>query len=147
MKGKWFTIFFALTVLFVTGKALAGEANAYINRGDDYFKKEQYDLAIADYTKAIEIDPKDASAYTNRGNNYIKNGEYDLAIADYTKAIEIGPKNAIAYRNWGIAYGQKGEHIRALAEFIKANEIDPKIWSTTTEGLVRNKRDNSERQN
>ena len=48
-----------------------------------------YDRAIADYTKAIEIDrstPRPTSAAASRTQ---AKGDYDRAIADYNKAIEI----------------------------------------------------------
>src|SRR5437879_3312186 len=45
-------------------------AIAYNNRGIAYRIKDEDDRAIADYTKAIEIDPKYADAYYNRGNIY-----------------------------------------------------------------------------
>jgi uncharacterized protein YjbI with pentapeptide repeats len=48
-----------------------------------------YDAAIADYTKAIELDLNDASAYYMRGRVYSKKGEYDKAIADLEKYIEL----------------------------------------------------------
>ena len=64
--------------------------------GESYIIDHDYDRAIADYTKAIEIDPKFADAYYNRGLAYCYKQDYDRAITDYTKAIEIDPKFAIA---------------------------------------------------
>jgi len=55
------------------------------------FGRKEYDKAIADYTKAIQIDPKFASAYSNRGSAYGMKGEYDKAIADFNKAMELNP--------------------------------------------------------
>ena len=39
----------------------------YFQRGIAYRNLEDYDAAIADYTKAIEINPNYAEAYNNRG--------------------------------------------------------------------------------
>ena len=67
----------------------------------------QYDQAIADYTKSIEIDPKHPNihyAYNNRGLAYMHKGQDDQAIADYNFAIELNPKYAEAYLNRGLAY-------------------------------------------
>ena len=51
-----------------------------------------YDIAMSDYNKAIEINPNYVDAYNNRGNIYSQGkGEYDNAIPDYDKAIEINP--------------------------------------------------------
>ena len=55
------------------------------------------DRAIADFTKAIEINLQDADAYNNRGTAYVGKGEIDRAIADYSRAIEINPRRQ-AYR-------------------------------------------------
>jgi len=44
--------------------------------------KGQHDLAITDFNKALEINPKDAGAYYNRGCAYAKIHEYDKALDD-----------------------------------------------------------------
>jgi Tetratricopeptide repeat len=80
---------------------------AYYNRGKGYLSKGEFDSAIVDNTKAIEIDPLYAAAYTNRGTAYGGKGEYGRQIADYSKAIEVNPKYAWAYeaRAWGLLQG------------------------------------------
>jgi tetratricopeptide (TPR) repeat protein len=67
-----------------------------------------YNAAIADYTRAIKIEPEYASPYINRGNTYAKLNNYNAAIADYTSAIRIDPELAIAYNNRGIAKANAG---------------------------------------
>ena len=81
-------------------------------------------LAIADYTKSIELDSKDAWAYYDRGIVYNDKKEYSLAIADYTKAIEIDPKYAQAYINRADAYEAKGEKMLADKDRQKARELE-----------------------
>ena len=76
-----------------------------------------YDKAIADETKAIEINPRYVLAYANRGIAYGNKGDYDKAIADETKAIEIDPRYANAYANRGIAYEKLGRKIEAIADY------------------------------
>jgi tetratricopeptide (TPR) repeat protein len=46
--------------------------NDYFQRGESYRRKKQYDFAIADYTKAIELNQKLYLAYTQRGLAYGK---------------------------------------------------------------------------
>ena len=58
---------------------------------------KQYTEAIADYDKAIELDPKLAPAYMNRGVAKYNLKQYSEAIADYDKAIELDPDYAPAY--------------------------------------------------
>src|SRR6516165_4910804 len=64
-------------------------ATAYNNRGLAYDGKEEHDRAIADFDRAIELNPDDAVAYDNRGYVYDAKGDQDRAIADYDKSIEL----------------------------------------------------------
>ncbi|MBK7987037.1 MAG: tetratricopeptide repeat protein [Ignavibacteria bacterium] len=88
--------------------------------GDNY-------AAIADYTKAIELNPQFAAAYTNRG--YAKNnlGDKEGAIADYTKAIELNPQDASSYLNRGYAKSRLGDTKGAIFDFTKAIEFNPQF--------------------
>jgi Flp pilus assembly protein TadD len=52
--------------------------------------KGQYDQAISDFNKAIEINPKYANAYNNRGIVYISLGNMVSACHDWLKACELG---------------------------------------------------------
>jgi tetratricopeptide (TPR) repeat protein len=82
------------------------------------------DRAIADHSKAIEINPN-AHSYLNRGADYDKKGEYDRAIADYSKAIEIDPKYAFAYNNRAMAYFTAGKPAQGLPDVEKSLELHP----------------------
>ena len=123
---------------------LSGEKlrDAYYGRGRVYGRKvirltfrdpgnaqeleNQLDLAIADYTKVIELDPAAylvEHIYIDRGKFYEKKGNLDLAFADYTKAIEVDP-DEYTYLRRGNAYADQGKHDLAIADYTKAIEID-----------------------
>jgi len=101
------------------------EAEGYNNRGFAYCEIGQYDQAISDFSKAIEIDPRLAHAYNNRGAAFLYKAQYDQAILDLSKAIEIDPRLAHAYNNRGWAYIKKWQYDRAISDFNKTIEIDP----------------------
>ena len=85
--------------------------------------EEEHDKAIADYTEAIRLNPKDADAYYNRGLAYWNKGKFDKAIAEYTEAIRLNPKLAEAYYSRGFAYRNNGDLAKAEADFAKAKEL------------------------
>ncbi len=89
----------------------------YNNRGIDYEEKGEYDLAIKDFSKAIDLKPDYDLAYNNRGAVYRSKGEHDLAIEDCNKAIQLKPDYAEPYNNRGAAYSNKGEIDRAIEDY------------------------------
>jgi lipoprotein NlpI len=97
----------------------------YVARGNAYYEKREYGRAIADFTRAIELNPNAEQAYNNRGNAYDAKGEYEKAIDDYSHAIELDPKSQRAYNNRGTAYTAMGEFARAIADFNRAIKLDP----------------------
>jgi tetratricopeptide (TPR) repeat protein len=79
-------------------------AIAHGNRAVSYFLKKLYDLAILDYSKAVENVPIFALAYHDRRFANASEQQYGLAIGDYSKAIELDPKMVRAYKNRADVY-------------------------------------------
>src|SRR5215213_6756617 len=79
----------ATKVLQTEGARSSTQYAAYVLRAGAYIVKRQYDLAIPDLNRALDIDPRGFSAYANRGLAYAFLGKYDLAIADHTRAIML----------------------------------------------------------
>jgi tetratricopeptide (TPR) repeat protein len=76
----------------------------YTNRGNIYFDKKQYDLAIADYNSSLKITPGDYLNFENRGASYIMLQKYDSAIADLNQSILLKSDNQTIYYKRGVAY-------------------------------------------
>jgi tetratricopeptide (TPR) repeat protein len=62
----------------------------YDNRGTTYLLKGEYDRAITEFNKAIEINPSLAMAYDNRATAYYMKGEHKKAWDDFHKAQSLG---------------------------------------------------------
>jgi len=98
---------------------------AYDNRGNAKKNKGDFDGAIADYNRAIELNPQDAGAYNNRGIAKKNKGDLDGAIADFNRAIELNPRLSEAYNNRGNAKKNKGDLDGAIADYNRAIELNP----------------------
>ena len=102
------------------------ETSTNLQTAEEYFysafKKaslKDYYGAIADYTKAIELNPNKAQIYYNRGAaKGILNDPYG-AIADYTKAIELNPNKDDAYNNRGVQKKKLKDYNGAIAGSFK----------------------------
>jgi tetratricopeptide (TPR) repeat protein len=103
------------------------DAEFYYNRGVAYYNKGQYDEAILDYGRALEINPRLAKAYFARGNVYDKLGQHDEAILDFTKTLEINPWYAEAYYNRGRSYYVKKEYDESWKDIKRAQDLGYKI--------------------
>jgi tetratricopeptide (TPR) repeat protein len=102
-----------------------GLSRAIMNRGVAWAGLGQWDMALTDYSKAIEINPEFTDAYANRGVACINLDQWDMAINDFSKAIEIDLGFVKAYYNRGVAYGNRGQYDKAIADYSKAIEINP----------------------
>jgi len=106
------------------------DAQFYFNRGTAYVAKGEYDRAISEFNKALEINPRYTEAYNLRGGVYSRKGQNDEAISDYSKAIEIDPRDVRAYNYRAWEYTLKGEYDQAISDLKKALEINPRYADT-----------------
>jgi len=98
------------------------EQIAQTNPEPDYRRNAQFDRAIEDYSKAVELDPDYAKAYCNRGTVYREIGEFHRAIEDFNKAIELNPDLVLAYYNRGQTWLNLHEWEKARADLTIAND-------------------------
>lgn len=98
----------------------------YANLGANYQGKGEFDKAIEELKKAVEIDPSSLAAHLNLGNAYTSKGDFDKAVEELKKATEINPDNALTHNNLAYAYALKGEFDKAIEGYTKVLEINPK---------------------
>ena len=78
-------------------------------RGDSYFALEQYEAAIADFMRAIEVDPTATYPLARLGDTYQQQFRIEAAVDAYTRAIAIDSEFVYAYIKRGIAYRKIGD--------------------------------------
>ena len=84
-----------------------------------------YGKALADFNRAIELNPQGAAAHYNRGVVLNGLGHHEEALADFTRAIEFNPQYAEAYLNRGVVLNDLGRRGEALADHTRAIELNP----------------------
>jgi tetratricopeptide (TPR) repeat protein len=88
-----------------------------------YNRLQNWDKAIAEFDKVIELQPKDAGARTNRAFCYANLRQWDKARADYDKAVELEPKSAQWRNERGAYYANLKLCDKARADYDKADEL------------------------
>ena len=116
------------------------EARLLFEKGVTKYEAHDFEGAIIELNKAIEMNPESANAYMARGAARASMKNIHAAIDDFSKAIEISPEHCELYKNRGRAYMQlatnevskRNEHIKnAVEDLNKAITIipdDPMVW-------------------
>lgn len=131
-------------VIAAASTAPERKAEALIHRGAERAALGQYVRAVADFGRALRIDPDSARAYVERGHVHYQRGEYDVALRDSETALRLQPNlqtamelRDIALRGVGDAQG------RSIEVFTRQIEADPtnaalwnnRCWQRAVEGV------------
>ncbi|MGK7390563.1 MAG: tetratricopeptide repeat protein [Candidatus Cyclobacteriaceae bacterium M2_1C_046] len=137
------------------GKKLTKECDSFIdmivdheknknNNAADYFTaaeklsgEGQYKEAIENYSKAIQISPKNFEYHNSRGVVYYKSQDYYRAIGDFYTATELSPENYMPWYNIAYAMYQMGDANNANKHVTQALALsDEYCDSHNLKGLI-----------
>lgn len=98
----------------------------YLHRYQAALQSKQYQRALDDIAKAIELAPDELLYRVEQGATNLRVGRYNEAIADFDRIIRQEPDYGEAYRLRGICYTQLKQVSQATADLTKALELgDP----------------------
>ncbi len=89
-------------------------------------RKGDYAAALAEWRKAVDIEPEDGKARYHLAYALDQQGQLDEAVVQYRKAVQFDPKNAAAYSSLAIALRRTGKLQDSIESGKKSLEIDPK---------------------
>jgi tetratricopeptide (TPR) repeat protein len=99
------------------------EAEEHFWQGIEYRKENKNDLAMKEFTRAVELAPDYDLAYYNRALLYYFDGDLERSLAEYNKALELSPNNPFWTYERGFLYIQLGEQEKAISDLERALEI------------------------
>jgi tetratricopeptide (TPR) repeat protein len=105
---------------------------AYNNRGIAYFNKKEVERAIADFSRAIEINPNIAYVYNNRGAAYILQDNYNKALADFQKSLQLNPNDIKAQFNLSkchLLLNNYHEGLKAYNIVLEKDSLNDAAWN------------------
>lgn len=133
----------AILGLGVHGCKDSENAGAYYNQGVVRLEKGEYDAAISDFTRAIELRPRFAMAHFYRGRAYHRKGEHDKALPDLNEAIELDPNLAVAYGDRAVIHFMRKEYDKVWENIHKQESLglqaNPGFLKALREASGRNK--------
>jgi tetratricopeptide (TPR) repeat protein len=117
----------------------AAESYVYQMRGGLYYHRGHHDLALADYTALIALEPNSPTAHAYRGVVYAAKGSHTEAVADFSEAIRLDPKGAASYGRRALSYLELGKVAEALADADQAAALDPNNSASYSTRIVVNR--------
>lgn len=118
-------ILYCILLIFLIGCNPTDEM-PHVKQGMYFRKKGEFKNAISEFTKAIEINPKNGIAYNLRAMSWAELKDFDQAISDFTEAIRINPNDGYTYTLRGIALCDTGAYRQSLSDFDTAIKINSK---------------------
>ncbi|GBU26804.1 hypothetical protein R84B8_00318 [Treponema sp. R8-4-B8] len=116
----------ALVLAVFTHKAIFAQTAAdYFKRGTEFFTQGDYDKAMENFNRALQVKPDYAEAFNGRGEIYFSVSQYSEAEKEFSAAIKINPKYERAFFNRGKIYQIYGDYDRGIADYRKAIELNP----------------------
>lgn len=99
-------------------------AEAYKGLGSVYFEKQEYENAIRNFDKALDLDKDDISVLNSIGLTYMKQNKIPEAIVRYKMALKIEPTNVRILFNLGFALEKSGQVSQGVEYYEKILTID-----------------------
>lgn len=112
-------------VIAIAASGTAQTAPDHFRRGQALFEKDDVRGAVAAFTQALALDPKNAECYAARGKAHDMLNNVRGAFDDYQAAIAADPKCATAYNHRARLYEWLKERDRAKEDYDRAVEADP----------------------
>lgn len=102
-----------------------GRAEQLKNEGNELMKSGRFREALDRYTRALDLDPRNAVYFCNRAAAHFKLGEHEAAVADCTAALALQPDYGKAHGRLGLALAALNRHREARAAYARAVQLEP----------------------
>ncbi|MFA6584735.1 MAG: tetratricopeptide repeat protein, partial [Elusimicrobiaceae bacterium] len=108
-----------------------------------YKQERKFALALPEFNKALEYDPKNPAFYFERGKFYYDMRQTDRAYKDFTQAAALNPRDPDIYNYMGRMFLRVKMYEKAEAEFSKAIALSSGAWDAySNRALARMRQDN-----
>jgi tetratricopeptide (TPR) repeat protein len=96
-----------------------------MREGEAAFFRREFQVAIGDYSKALQLDPKNYTAALFIANSYDREDNFVIGAQWYERAIPLGPDIETAYRYYADMLAREGDMAAARAMLIHAAVAEP----------------------
>ena len=142
---------FLLFAILCSFNALAQTAATFINRGNEYYLRLEFELAEGQFRKALDLNPHNAEARYNLGNALMQQKKYKAAIEMYDALVTDNKSlKAAAHYNTGVSYSKQKDlpsSIDAYKASLRINPADKEARENLQKALTELKQQQNQQNN
>jgi tetratricopeptide (TPR) repeat protein len=101
-----------------------GDAAPHLDAGKEKFRKEDFQGAVEEFSKAAQAEPKNIEAWFGRAQAYLRLEKHKEAVADLDRALSIEPKAPRLYRIRADAKRSLHDYEGAIADYTETAKLD-----------------------
>ena len=128
IRLKHACIILSCGLMGMAAAANAQKADKYLYKGNELYKKQEFDKSLEQYKQALTADPKSPIANFNQGNAFFRQQKFDDATQSFNEVIENAPDNASkeqAYYNKGVASIKQNKLEESIDAWKNALKLNP----------------------
>ena len=105
----------------------------YAQRSTAHSLLMDFEKAIADLNKSMELGAEPVNIYDERGDLYFKFGKFKEAVADYDRFLKLEPRFTPRHWRRGIAYYYTKQFVEGQKQFegyqtFDSNDVENAVW-------------------
>lgn len=101
----------------------SAESHRAFEQGYRQLQNRNYQGAIAEFNRAIQLDPNFKEAYSGRGLAQLQSGQVPQALDSYNRILQLDPKSAIAYSGMALVRSRLGDERQAKLDTEKSASL------------------------
>ena len=122
--------------LELAGQAISkvgDDPKLFLARGYIHQYNRKHALAIADFSKAIELDPSSVEAWQRRGEEHFKMAKFKESVADFERVVTLQPERRPYHWQLGISYYYteqfaEGRDLFASHQTVNSSDVENAVW-------------------
>jgi tetratricopeptide (TPR) repeat protein len=123
-----------LLLILISFPIIKADVKSFMQKGNEFYKNNQYQLAIDEYNKLLKQGYEGTSLFYNLGNAHYRLGKVGYAILYYEKALKLSPGDEDVKHNLTIVKLNLKDKVDMLPPFFIFNIWESLLASFTVNG-------------
>ncbi|UCD84218.1 MAG: tetratricopeptide repeat protein [Deltaproteobacteria bacterium] len=101
------------------------DAEAHFLLGQSYEELNNWDLALSEYRKTVDLEPRHLNARRRLGLGYLETGSNLFAAREFMTVLQYQPDDPLSLFKLGVIFHREGKYNQAIKYFQRVIAVDP----------------------